>query len=92
MLQEQHCTACVPRLATDSSDEQGCILLLADQTGSDLRELDVEGTTFDPTTGVVKGLTALDRNLEVEFTTVLTHILPLQKATADMVGKYLVII
>ena len=35
------------------------------QSADDLRELTVEGTTFDPTTGGVTGLTSLDRNLEV---------------------------
>jgi len=34
-------------------------------SADDLRELTVEGTTFDPTTGGVSGLTSLDRNLEV---------------------------
>ena len=40
-------------------------LLHAGQNGEDLRELTVEGTTFDPTTGGVGSLTSLDRNLEV---------------------------
>ena len=39
--------------------------LQAGQSGEDLRELTVEGTTFDPTRGGVHGLTSLDRNLEV---------------------------
>lgn len=36
------------------------------RNADELRELTVEGTTFDPTTGGVKGLTSLDRNLEVD--------------------------
>lgn len=39
----------------------------AGQSGEELRELTVEGTTFDPTTGGVSGLTSLDRNLEVRL-------------------------
>lgn len=39
--------------------------LQADESGEDLRELTVEGTTFDPTIGHVHGLSHLDRNLEV---------------------------
>ena len=39
----------------------------AGQSGEELRELTVEGTTFDPTTGGVSSLTSLDRNLEVSL-------------------------
>lgn len=39
--------------------------LQADESGEDLRELTVEGTTFDPTIGHIHGLSHLDHNLEV---------------------------
>ena len=40
-------------------------MLHAGQTEEDLRELTVQGTTFDPTSGTVLGLASLDRNMEV---------------------------
>ena len=39
----------------------------AGQSETDTRHFAVEGTSFNPSSGVVKGLSALDANLEVRW-------------------------
>ena len=63
-----HAMACLELVAFACRSKHGSTdsrWLLTDESGEDLRELTVEGTTFDPTIGRVHGLTHLDRNLEV---------------------------
>ena len=40
-------------------------LFATGKTVDELRQLQVEGTTFNPTQGSIPGLSSLDRNLEV---------------------------
>ncbi|DBA90070.1 TPA: hypothetical protein ACH3X2_004332 [Trebouxia sp. C0005] len=56
---------CSDKTGTLTTNQMSCVRLIGmGQSADDLRELTVEGTTFDPTTGGVSGLTSLDRNLE----------------------------
>ncbi|KAL3130923.1 Calcium-transporting ATPase, endoplasmic reticulum-type [Trebouxia sp. C0009 RCD-2024] len=56
---------CSDKTGTLTTNQMSCVKLIGiDESGEDLRELTVEGTTFDPTIGHVHGLSHLDRNLE----------------------------
>ena len=59
---------CSDKTGTLTTNQMSCVrLVAAGSTVSDLQDMTVEGTTYDPSGGQIVGYTGLTRNLEVGF-------------------------
>ena len=59
---------CSDKTGTLTTNQMSCVrLVAAGSTVSDLQDMTVEGTTYDPSGGQIVGYRGLTRNLEVGF-------------------------
>ena len=59
---------CSDKTGTLTTNQMSCVrLVTAGSTTSNLQDMTVEGTTYDPSGGQIVGYTGLTRNLEVGF-------------------------